>query len=69
MDRDSQKKWFCRDWNKPEGCRKNAPHKAWFGTGTNAISRVVLHMCAACYMKDKQVRDHPETHESCPHRA
>ena len=66
-DRDT-KKWFCRDWNRPEGCTKTAPHKAWFGSGTNAVSRVVLHMCAACYMKDKAVRDHPETHQSCPHK-
>ena len=64
-----QKKWFCMDWNKPEGCTKQAPHKAWFGVGTNAVSRTVLHMCAACYMKDKTVKDHPETHESCPHKA
>ena len=25
-DRESQKKWFCRDWNKHEGCSKQAPH-------------------------------------------
>ena len=31
----NQKKWFCRDWNKGN-CTKSAPHKAWFGTGTNA---------------------------------
>ena len=61
------KKWFCRDWNKGN-CTKNAPHKAWFGSGTNATQRTVLHMCAACYMKDKTQRDHPENNESCPHR-
>ena len=46
------KKWFCRDWNR-NGCNKNAPHRAWFGTGTAAVARTVLHMCAACYMRDK----------------
>ena len=63
----STKKWFCRDWNKGN-CTKSTPHKAWFGTGTNAIQRTVLHMCATCYMKDKTQKEHPENHESCPHR-
>ena len=69
QERDShQKKWFCRDWNKPEGCTKTAPHKAWFGTGTSVVARTVVHICAACYMKDRASRDHPEHHNSCPHR-
>ena len=63
----SNKKWFCRDWNKGN-CSKASPHKSWFGTGTNAIQRTVVHMCATCYMKDKQQKDHPEQHESCPHK-
>ena len=63
----SNKKWFCRDWNKGN-CNKTAPHKAWFGSGTNAVSRTVLHICATCYMKDRTQKDHPETHESCPHK-
>ena len=66
---ESQKKWFCRDWNKTEGCSKQSPHKAWFGSGQNAISRSVLHICAACYMKERAARDHPEYHDSCPHKA
>ena len=32
-DRDT-KKWFCRDWNKQEGCSKSTPYRAWFGTDT-----------------------------------
>ena len=63
----NNKKWFCRDWNKGN-CTKSAPHKSWFGTGTNATQRTVLHMCATCYMKDKAQRDHPESHESCPYK-
>ena len=65
----SQKKWFCREWNKGEGCSKTSPHRALFGTGPNAIPRMVVHICAACYMKDRAQRDHPEGHESCPHRT
>ena len=71
-DRDQNtqpKKWFCRDWNKPEGCNKSAPHKAWFGSGTNATSRTVIHMCAACYMRDRTARDHPENSDACPHKT
>ena len=63
----SNKKWFCRDWNKGN-CTKTSPHKSWFGSGTNATQRTVLHMCATCYMKDKSQKDHPENHETCPHR-
>ena len=61
------KKWFCRDWNKGN-CTKTAPHKAWFGTGSNATQRTVLHMCAVCYMKDKAQRDHAEGQDTCPHK-
>ena len=68
-DREQTKKWFCRDWNKAEGCSKQSPHKAWFGTGQNAISRSVVHICAACYMKDRSAKDHPECSDICPHKA
>ena len=64
----TQKKWFCRDWNKPEGCTKTAPHKAWFGTGPGAISRTVVHMCAVCYLKERTQKDHPECSDNCPHK-
>ena len=50
----NQKKWFSRDWNKPEGCNKTSPHKAWFGSGSSAISRTVIHMCVACYIHEGQ---------------
>ena len=64
----SNKKWFCRDWNKG-GCSKTAPHRAWFGSGPSSIARNVLHMCAVCYLREKAQRDHPETSEACPHKA
>ena len=68
-EREQQKKWFCRDYNKPEGCNKQSPHKAWFGSGTNAVTKTVVHICATCYMKEKAAREHPETHEGCPHKS
>ena len=38
------KKWFCRDYNKPEGCNKNSPHKA--PVRATGVIRTVLHICA-----------------------
>ena len=61
------KKWYCREYNKPEGCNKNSPHKAWIGTGANAQSKMVIHMCAACWMREKMHREHPEGSDGCPH--
>ena len=60
------KKWFCRDYNRPEGCTKTSPHKA--PVGAAGIIRTVTHICAACWMKGKQEKRHPEGHDTCPHR-
>ena len=62
-------KRFCRDYNKPEGCPRNLPHQAWFGSEPNATKRTVYHYCAACLIRDKSTREHPEGHADCPHRA
>ena len=62
------RKRFCRDYNKPEGCTKTSPHVIWAGSGPNATKRTVHHICAACIIKDKQSRDHPEGHPECPHK-
>ena len=66
-DRQSVKKWFCRDWNK-EGCNKSSPHKAWVITASGAVQKMVLHTCSACYMKANLIKDHPEGHDSCPYK-
>ena len=63
------RKRFCRDFNKPEGCPKNSPHQVWMGQGPGAIKRMVYHCCAACLIRDEVLKDHPEGHPSCPHRA
>ena len=60
------KKWYCRDYNRPEGCSRQSPHKA--PVGAAGIIKTVLHICAACWMKDKAEKKHPEGHETCPHR-
>ena len=73
MERDHHpqegRKCFCRDYNKPEECPKNSPHTVWFGTGAAASKKTVYHYCAACLIRDRQCRDHPEGHPECPHRA
>ena len=67
-DREQGRKRFCRDYNKPEGCPKNSPHTVWFGTGPSAAKRTVYHYCAACLIRDKTPREHPEGHPDCPHK-
>ena len=61
------RKRFCRDYNK-EGCPKNSPHPVWIGNGPAAVKRLVYHYCAACLIRDKQQREHPEGHQDCPHK-
>ena len=62
-----QKKWYCREWNR-EGCPKNSPHQAWFGSGASAVKRTVLHACATCILKENKARNHPEGHQECPYK-
>ena len=70
IDRESTaRKRFCQDYNKPEGCPKNSPHVTWFRNGPSAVKRTVYHLCAACLIREKQQREHPEGHPECPHRA
>ena len=62
------RKRFCKDYNRPEGCPRNSPHSVWFGQGASAIKRTVYHYCAACLVRDKQQKEHPEGHPDCPHK-
>ena len=63
------RKRYCRDYNKAEGCPMNSPHLVSFGKGPTAIKRMVYHCCAPCLARDKVLREHPEGHPECPHRA
>ena len=65
-DKDRDKKWYCRDYNRPEGCTRPSPHRV--PVGSAGINRTVLHMCATCYMRIKAEKRHPEGHETCPFR-
>ena len=66
-DREGRKR-YCREFNRPEGCPKNSPHPVWFGNGPSAVRRMVYHFCAACLVRDRQQKDHPEGHPNCPYR-
>ena len=61
------RKRFCRDFNRPEGCPKVSTHAVWVGAGPTATKRTVYHYCAACLIRDKTPREHPEGHADCPH--
>ena len=50
----SNKKWFCRDYNPAGGCTKASPHTAWFGSGPTAVRRQVHHWCGLCLLRDRQ---------------
>ena len=68
QERPHEKKiWYCRDYNK-EGCNKSSPHPAWFGSGPSAVKRQVIHACASCLLRGKQVAEHPENHPQCPNK-
>ena len=67
--RQEGRKRFCRDFNKLEGCPRNSPHAVCVGSGPSATKKTVYHCCAACIIRDRVARDHPEGHNDCPHRA
>ena len=54
--------WFCKVFQKQEGCPKDAPHAAWIGNQM----KMVQHFCAACWLKDRSKRAHPECSTDCP---
>ena len=55
--------YFCREYNRGE-CTITAPHRAW----VKGEMRKVLHCCASCLRKEKEVRPHPQTDSKCPNK-
>ena len=55
--------WFCRAYQKPEGCAKESPHPGRVG---NQL-RQSHHICATCWIKEKIKKNHPECSTDCPH--
>ena len=56
--------WFCRNYQKADGCPKESPHPGRVGTSFKQM----YHICAACWLKDKVKRMHPECSNDCPQR-
>ena len=54
--------WFCKAYQRQEGCAKDSPHLAKIG----ANFRQVQHICASCWLKEKQRKLHPECSVDCP---
>ena len=62
-----KEEWYCKDYNSAGGCSKESPPEAV--VGRPARTRMVKHMCAACWNKDKEVRKHSEIDRQCPNKA
>ena len=60
---DKKKYWFCASYQRGS-CTKKSPHSAVIGNER----KMVRHICATCYLKDKIASEHPETSDECPHR-
>ena len=56
--------WFCKAFQCPEGCNKDAPHPAKI---VNSFKQV-QHICASCWQKDRTRRTHSESSSDCPHK-
>ena len=54
--------WFCKNYQKPEGCSKDSPHVARI----NNKERIVHHFCARCWLKEKVKKFYPESSMECP---
>ena len=54
--------WFCKQFQRSEGCSKETPHMAI----VNGQNRQVSHFCAACWQKDRRKKWHSESSPECP---
>ena len=56
--------WFCKYYQRPEGCTREPPHPGKVG---NALKQV-QHICATCLSKERVKRSHPECSTECPYK-
>ena len=59
-DKDEQI-WFCTLYN-----RNRCTHKGAHNTFIKGRQRLVHHICAICWRKDKNKLHHPECSNTCP---
>ena len=56
--------WFCKAYQKPEGCNRESPHASRIGTQYKQVH----HICALCWLRDKVKRNHSESSQECPNK-
>ena len=56
--------WFCKQYQRAESCQKESPHSGRIGNSFKQVH----HICAACWLKDRVRRPHPESSAECPQR-
>ena len=56
--------WFCKQYQKLEGCSRESPHPVKFGNQT----KQAYHFCATCWNKDKVKKLHSESALECPYK-
>lgn len=59
---DEEKIWFCSQYQKNK-CANRANHMVVY----KGKMRMAMHICATCWLKDKQKLEHPESSAACPH--
>ena len=59
---DEEKIWFCSLYQKNK-CSNRANHMVVY----KGKMRRAMHICATCWLKDKQKLEHPESSTACPH--
>ena len=59
---DEEKIWFCSLYQKNK-CSNRANHMVVY----KGKMRMAMHICATCWLKDKQKLEHPESSTACPH--
>ena len=64
IQNDDDKVWFCQLYQRNK-CLHKTNHTETF----KGRLRLAQHVCATCWLKDKQKLGHPECSSSCPHTA
>jgi len=57
------RRFFCLDFNRSR-CQHTGSHDAQVGSSIQNVE----HFCAACWRRGRQIREHPESSDECPHR-
>ena len=55
---------FCKNFQRGT-CQQSRDHFGLF-YGEN---RLLKHICAKCWLKDRKCESHPETSDDCPHKG